>query len=73
MEFIAKLNDNLEIENFEATETVGAITRTVTVLPGEDYFRIKEKIFNGKDKIYCHDVVVGKDILEAIQEFKAMC
>ena len=68
MKFTPILNENLEIKHFEAYETTGAITRNVIVTPGAEYFHIKEKIYNGKEEIYFNDMVIGKDVLNAIQE-----
>lgn len=68
MKFTPILNENLEIKHFEASETIGAITRNIKVAPGAEYFHIKEKIFNGKEEIYFNDMVIGKDVLNAIQE-----
>ncbi len=68
MKFTPILNENLEIKYFEASETIGAITRNIKVTTGAEYFHIKEKIFNGKEEIYFNDMVIGKDVLNAIQE-----
>lgn len=68
MKFTPILNENLEIKHFELSEMIGAITRNVIVIPGAEYFHIKEKIYNGKEEIYFNDMVIGKDVLNAIQE-----
>ena len=50
MELEMILNDNYEIDYYEAKQKKGTITKHITVNPENDYFDIKEVVYNGTPK-----------------------
>lgn len=70
MELEAVLNDNYEIDCYEAKEKKGAITKHITVNKKDDYFEIKEVVYNGTKVIYANEFTIDNDLLNAINDIR---
>lgn len=66
MELEMVLNDNLEIDYYEAKQKKGTITKHITVNPENDYFDIKEVVYNGSKVIYANEFIIDNELLNAI-------
>ena len=66
MELEMVLNDNLEIDYYEAKQKKGTITKHITVNPENDYFDIKEVVYNGSKIIYANEFIIDNELLNAI-------
>ena len=70
MELEMVLNDNLEIDYYEAKQKKGTITKHITVNPENDYFDIKEVVYNGSKVIYANEFIIDNDLLNAINDIR---
>ena len=70
MELESVLNDKYEIDYYEAKEKKGSITKHITVNPEDDYFEIKEVIYNGQKVIYANEFTIDSDLLNAINDIR---
>lgn len=68
MELEMVLNDKYEIDYYEAKEKKGTITKHITVNPEDDYFEIKEVVYNGAKVIYENEFIMNKDLLNALNK-----
>ena len=66
MELEMILNDNLEVDYYEAKQKKGTITKHITVNPENDYFDIKEVVYNGSKVIYANEFIIDNELLNAI-------
>ena len=66
MELEMILNDNLEVDYYEAKQKKGTITKHITVNPECDYFDIKEVVYNGSKVIYANEFIIDNELLNAI-------
>ena len=70
MELEPVLNDKYEIDYYEAKEKKGAITKHITVNKKDDYFEIKEVVYNGIKVIYANEFTIDSDLLNAINDIR---
>ena len=70
MELEAVLNDNYEIDFYEAKQKRGTITKHITVNPECDYFDIKEVVYNGTKVIYANEFIIDNELLNAINNIR---
>ena len=70
MELEAVLNDNYEIDYYEAKQKRGTITKHITVNPDNDYFDIKEVVYNGTKVIYANEFIIDNELLNAINDIR---
>ena len=70
MELEMILNDNLEVDYYEAKQKKGTITKHITVNPENDYFDIKEVVYNGSKVIYANEFIIDNELLNAINNIR---
>lgn len=70
MELEVVLNDNYEIDYYEAKQKRGTITKHITVNPDNDYFDIKEVVYNGTKVIYANEFIIDNELLNAINDIR---
>ena len=70
MELEMVLNDNFEIDYYEAKQKKGTITKHITVNPEDGYFEIKEVVYNGTKVIYANDFTIDNDLLNEINDIR---
>ena len=70
MELEMVLNDNFEIDYYEAKQKKGTITKHITVNPENDYFDIKEVVYNGSKVIYANEFIIDNELLNAINNIR---
>lgn len=70
MELESVLNDKYEIDYYEAKEKKGSITKHITVNKKDDYFEIKEVVYNGTKVIYANEFTIDNDLLNAINNIR---
>ena len=70
MELEAVLNDNYELDYYEVKQKKGTITKHKTVNPDNDYFDIKEVVYNGSKVIYANEFIIDNDLLNAINDIR---
>ena len=70
MELESVLNDKYEIDCYEAKEKKGTITKHITVNPEDDYFEIKEVVYNGSKVIYANEFTIDNDLLNEINDIR---
>ena len=70
MELEMILNDNLEVDYYEAKQKKGTITKHITVNPECDYFDIKEVVYNGSKVIYANEFIIDNELLDAINNIR---
>ena len=66
MRFNTVLNDKLEVDYYEFIEKSGAIVKSITVTPYDDFSHIKKTIFDGDDKIYAQEFTLDDEVLNAL-------
>ena len=64
--FNTVLNDKLEVDYYEFIEKSGAIVKSITVTPYDDFSHIKKTIFDGDDKIYAQEFTLDDEVLNAL-------
>ncbi|HGM1391176.1 TPA: hypothetical protein ACKOP2_004097 [Clostridioides difficile] len=70
MELEAVLNDNYELDYYEVKQKKGTITKHITVNPDNDYFDIKEVVYNGTKVIYSNEFIIDNELLNAINDIR---
>ena len=70
MELEPVLNDKYEIDYYEAKEKKGTITKHITVNKEDDYFEIKEVVYNGSKVIYANEFTIDSDLLNEINDIR---
>lgn len=66
MKLEAIINDNYEIDYYEAKQKKGTTTKHITVRPENDYFDVKEVVYNGTKVIYANEFIIDNDLINAI-------
>ena len=70
MELEPVLNDKYEIDYYEAKEKKGTMTKHITVKPRDNYFEIKEIIYNRQKVIYANEFTIDNDLLNEINDIR---
>ena len=69
MEFTPIINEMFsEIDYFESNQKSGTISKKTTVTPEDDFFNISEVVYNGSKVIYANEVIMNKDLLNALNK-----
>ena len=68
MKLEAIVNDNYELDYYEAKQKKGTITKHITVNPEMGYFDIKEVVYNGAKVIYANEFIIDNDLINAIND-----
>ena len=68
MELKEIINDLYELDYYEAKEEKGTMTKHITVKPRDNYFEIKEVVYNGAKVIYANEFIMNKDLLNALNK-----
>ena len=64
------INDCYELEYYESKEKKGTVTKHITVNKKDDYFEIKEVVYNGTKVIYANEFTIDNDLLNALNNIR---
>lgn len=64
------INDCYELEYYESKEKKGTVTKHITVKPSDDYFEIKEVIYNRQEVIYANEFTIDNSLLKALNKIR---
>ena len=64
------INDCYELEYYENKEKKGTVTKHITVKPSDDYFEIKEVIYNRQEVIYANEFTIDNSLLKALNKIR---
>lgn len=70
MELKEIINDLYELDYYEAKEKKGTMTKHITVKPRDNYFEIKETIYNRQKVVYANEFTIDNDLLNAINDIR---
>lgn len=70
MELNEIINDLYELDYYEAKEKKGTMTKHITVKPRDNYFEIKETIYNRQKVVYANEFTIDNDLLNAINDIR---
>ena len=70
MELNEIINDLYELDYYEAKEKKGTMTKHITVKPRDNYFEIKETIYNRQKVVYANEFTIDSDLLNAINDIR---
>lgn len=70
MELKEIINDLYELDYYEAKEEKGTMTKHITVKPRDNYFEIKETIYNRQKVIYANEFTIDSDLLNEINDIR---